>query len=414
MALESPPPLAGILVIAIDRLPAWMLPMHGCSWVAMPALTALAGRGVVFDRMIATSDEASRTLDELVGPGDAVADRALLRAARAGGWPAVMVTDDPELAGGEAVCGVPVGRRRTPADDPADTALARLFAAAGQAIAAADRRLVIVHATSLGQIWDAPRSFRDAYVDPDDPPVYPGTTVPDLVVNPETDADELVAIRQAFAGQLTLLDRCIGGLVDRLPPPGVGAAGWAVLVAGLRGLPLGLHGRVGTGPLAAYGEVVHLPAVFVDPAGRMGGQRYGGLVTPGDLGATLLELVGSTAAAGSAADRGGPAGCDTSAEGPAPPASLQTLLGDWRWPDRDRVVVAAAAGSAIATRDWHAVAGAGPLPRLFAKPDDYFELNDVAARCPEEAERLGRVVALVSAGQRAAAWRAPLDGRAAD
>ena len=35
---------AGILVVTVDRLPAWILPAYGATWVAMPGLDALAGR----------------------------------------------------------------------------------------------------------------------------------------------------------------------------------------------------------------------------------------------------------------------------------------------------------------------------------------------------------------------------------
>ncbi|MFM9026023.1 MAG: hypothetical protein ACKON7_11915 [Planctomycetaceae bacterium] len=57
----------GLLVVAIDRLPAWILPAYGAAWVAMPRLTALAARGVVLDRVIATSDEPLATLADLLG-----------------------------------------------------------------------------------------------------------------------------------------------------------------------------------------------------------------------------------------------------------------------------------------------------------------------------------------------------------
>jgi hypothetical protein len=50
--------------------------------------------------------------------------------------------------------------------------------------------------------------------------------------------------------------------------------------------------------------------------------------------------------------------------------------------------------------------------RLFAKPDDYFELCDVADRCPDVAEELGRLAAAAAAGDVAAAWRAPLSAAA--
>jgi hypothetical protein len=400
---------AGLLVVAVDRLPAWMLPPHGCGWVAMPALTRLASRGVVFDRVIATGADADATLADLCGGGTGPADAPLVLEAARRGWAPLVVTDarDPAATGGGRDGGVtqggaagalevrrvPVGTRRAPAADEADTSLARACAVAADALATGRHRLVVVHLTSLGLVWDAPAAFREAYVDPEDPPAYAGAAVPDLVVTDATDPDELVGIRQAFAGQLTLLDRCLDALLARVTAAG---DGWGVLVAGLRGLPLGLHGRVGCGPLPAYGELVHVPALLVDPGGRMAAQRCGGLVTPGDLGATLVELIG------------GPPAARPNAE-PWRPASLGGLLAAWRWHERDRVVAAVAAGPAIATAAWHAVAPGAAAVRLFAKPDDYFEMNDVAERCPTERERFGGLLTRVAAGDAAAAWTAPLE-----
>jgi hypothetical protein len=81
------------------------------------------------------------------------------------------------------------------------------------------------------------------------------------------------------------------------------------------------------------------------------------------------------------------------------------------------VIARVATGSAVATPAWHAVArcdpdageGTGGI-RLYAKPDDYFELNDVASRCATEAERLAAVLAAATAGDWQRAWTMPLDG----
>lgn len=406
-------PATGILLLAIDRLPCWMMPTHGCRWVTMPALTRLAATGVTFDRVIATCDEPERTFAELCGGGTRAGDWPLVRLAEDRGWSPLLVTDSADLATrsdggtpagtGLRVVAVPAVSRRAPAAEESDTALARLFDTAGEALASGAHRLVVVHVTSLGRTWDAPVAFRDAYVDPDDPPAYAGATVPDLEVSDATDPDELVAIRQAFAGQLTLLDHCLDRLLTRMPrdaahPPGFG---WCVLVAGLRGMPLGLHGRVGLRPLPAFGELVHVPGVLVDPACRMAAQRWAGLVTPADLGATLAEHAGGVPEARRATPWCG--------------ASLGEVFESWGGAPRDRVVSRVAAGSAVVTPAWHAVetpdrgsaAGVASL-RLFAKPDDYFELNDVASRCPADAERLAPVLAAAAADDLARAWSMPL------
>ena len=69
-------PPAGLIVVTIDRLPAWILPAYGATWVAMPRLDALAARGVVLDRVITPSTDPRRTLRDLAGD-DAAAHEAV-------------------------------------------------------------------------------------------------------------------------------------------------------------------------------------------------------------------------------------------------------------------------------------------------------------------------------------------------
>jgi hypothetical protein len=380
----SPP----CLVVTLDRLPAWILPAYGSTWVAMPAVDALAGRGLLFDRLIATGDDDLATLRDLGFAGLGTA--------------AVVVTDAPSVAAAAEAAGAEVrlvaaAARATPATDAAATQLARLMAAARDAVAAGRHAVVWVHAASLGVVWDAPAELREAYADPDDPAPYGGAAVPQWAVHADTDPDLVVGVRQAFAGQLTHLDACLGPLV-------AAAAGWHVLVAGVRGIGLGIHGQVGGGPLPPFGELVHVPAILADATGRMAAQRYGGLVVPADLGATLAALRGAAAAAGLA---------DASVPGALLPdapwhgRSLTGLLDDWSAPPRDRVVVATAGGGALVTPDWHVVAEAGRPPRLYHKPDDAFELCDVADRCPAVVEELGPLALAAATGDVGRGWQAP-------
>jgi hypothetical protein len=376
----SPP----CLVVTLDRLPAWILPASGSTWVAMPAVDALAGRGLLFDRLIATGDDDLATLRDL---GFAAL-----------GTDSVVVTDAPPVAAAAESAGAEVRlvaavARATPATDPAATQLARLMAAARDAVAAGRHAVVWVHAASLGVAWDAPAELREAYADPEDPAPYAGVAVPEMRLAADTDPDLVVGVRQAFAGQLTHLDACLGPLF-------AAATGWHMLVAGVRGIGLGIHGHVGGGPLPPFGELVHVPAILADATGRMAAQRYGGLVVPADLGATLAALRGAAAATG-LADANLP-------DAPWQGRSLTGLLDDWSAPPRDRVVVATAGGGALVTPDWHVVAEAGRPPRLYHKPDDAFELCDVADRCPAVVEELGPLALAAATGDVRRGWQAPL------
>lgn len=381
---RSPTP-GPLLVVTIDRLPAWILPAYGATWVAMPALDRLAARGVTFDGLVATSADPRDAARDLLG---------WLPPARDGR--VAVVTDDAAAVEG-VVGGLTVVPAASPrqADDEQATSLGRLFAAAADLLAERRWNVVWCHAASLGLAWDAPEEFRAAYLDPDDPPPPEGAHVPAQAVTAETDPDLVAGLRHVFAGQLTLLDHCLGRLVE------MAGAGCRIVFMGVRGLPLGLHGELGPRPLPPFGEVVRLPAIFVDAAGRMAGQRFGGLVIPADIGATLAAAHGM----------GG-----QQAVHPRDGRDLEPLFDTWSAEGRDRVITVAAEGVAVTTPGWRLVvprAGGETTarPMLFAQPDDHFELCDVANRSGAVCEELGELAAAADRND-PAAWTAPVSSAA--
>ena len=428
--------LPRLLVVTVDRLPAWMLAAYGATWVATPALDSLAARGVVFDRVITPSTAARDTLRDLLAAGSA-AGQTLLAAAVAGGWQPVVVSDDAAVAASMTAgdSGPAAGVRlveavakETVENDDTQTSIAGLVDAALEVIASGEHRLVWCHVGSLGVAWDAPERYRDRYIDPEDPPPPSGACVPGFAVDADTDPDLVVGIRQVFAGQVTLLDSQLGRLFAAVRKDKATAAGdWSVLVVGLRGLPLGLHGWVGVGGRELpYGELVHVPAIFADATGRMAAQRYGGLVVPADLAATLADLVAQGSGPGSQAsavdlarDPALPRDPALDAVAPWRGVSLASLFEHWSAAVRDRVIVTGPDAAAIVTPDWHGLLSVGPAPaeakpardqriRLFAKPDDFFELADVANRCGNVAGALEALLEQANAGDGRAAWQTPL------
>src|SRR6185312_3993016 len=73
-----------------------------------------------------------------------------------------------------------------------------------------------LHCGSLGVSWDAPRSFRERYCDEDEPSPLAGATVPNRRLSENYDPDELLPVTQAYAGQISLLDICLGALLEDL------------------------------------------------------------------------------------------------------------------------------------------------------------------------------------------------------
>jgi len=401
----------GLLVVTVDRLPAWMLSPWGGTWVATPTFDGLAARGVLFDRLLVPRADPQVVARDLLTQATG---RSIFAAATARGWSAAVITDQPAVTAAVDL-GAPVDATTLPAVamgavavDVPRTNAARVVDAAARVVAAGRHRAIWCHVGSLGIAWDAPDDVRGMYVDPDDPPPPAGSAVPDMRIDGTTDPDLIVGLRHVFASQVTVLDRCLGDLLDAAAHAAPPDHGWIVVVAGLRGLPLGLHGWMGgradrVDERAPFSETAHVPAIIVDPRGRMAAQRYGGLVIPADIGATIGDLV-----------RGLPA-----ADAPGRPwegRSMAGLFEQWRHEPRDRVVIRGPAGNALVTPGWHLVDMPGESgdrrDLLFAKPDDFFECTDVADRRPEVAEELARVLAAGGGADPDAAWSEPLSAAA--
>ena len=102
---DSAPFVRPSLIITVDRLPAWILPAWGATWVAAPAIDALAGRGVIFDRLLTPRADPRATACDLLGQGR---ESLLAQAAAAGRTVAVVsdqraIVEAVELPAGVAV-----------------------------------------------------------------------------------------------------------------------------------------------------------------------------------------------------------------------------------------------------------------------------------------------------------------------
>ena len=240
--------------------------------------------------------------------------------------------------------------------------------------------LLWCHLSGLGTTWDAPPGFRQAYRDQGDPPPPPGADVPERILPADYDPDELLGVTQAYSGQVTLLDTCLGALGDFLD--GLSGSDETLLtLTSARGFPLGEHGRVGPCDGALFGELVHVPWMIRLPDAAGAALRSRHLVGPADLWATLLDW---WSVGGSPLLSGEGSGVRAIS---SPADSLLRLAGGQCRAGRDRLCIAGAEGQrAIRTPAWYLRAALEP--ELFAKPDDRWEINNVASRCQDVVERL--------------------------
>ena len=245
-----------------------------------------------------------------------------------------------------------------------ETHLARCFLQIIDWVQSAKRPFFLwCHLGSLGTTWDAPLECRERYWDQSDPPLLTAADVPDHMLKPGFDPDELLVYTQAYAGQIALLDACLGGFLEVLQKYSAAHKTLLALTAS-RGFPMGEHLRVGPCDEALYGELVHVPLVLRFPDRLGAAARSQALIEPADLWATLLDPW-------------------RIAMPPSPTGvSLMPLVREEPTASRDRLIVAGSGSQrAIRTPAWY-LRKTEP-PELYAKPDDFWEVNDVAVRCPE-------------------------------
>jgi arylsulfatase A-like enzyme len=357
-----------ILVVAVDGLRAAALGAYGNTSFPTPALDQFAAESIVFDWCYVDAVDLPK-----IYRGLWPSRPSLLRTLADRGYTTTLVTDDPAVMELEQTadfneCVQLSAVEPMRANDASQTAFARLFAAACDQIAEdeAERpQFVWVHARGLYGPWDAPLELQEQLLarEEGDPPPEDVLEPPDIQLIDATDPDLAFRWSCAYAAQVMVLDACFEGLL-RTIEEGPQRGKWLVILCGVRGLPLGEHGRVGGIDGRLFAEQLHVPLICCFPDGRDRLSRSASLVSLADL----------------------------------PTA----LLGDPRdgfvVPQRDALVATGPAGiRAARTTDWSlrqdpaaaSIASRDELCcELYVRPDDRWEANNVAALCPEEAAAL--------------------------
>ncbi len=132
--------------------------------------------------------------------------------------------------------------------------------------------------------WDPPKHYVDLY-----DPGFKGTVPTNFFNVPNITPRELKQIRACYAGEVTMVDRWIGLLLEKLEQLGI-ADDTVVIVTSDHGTGLGDHGAIQktTPTYEEVGRIVWLMRV----PGLAGGKRIKALVQPPDLMPTVLDLAG--------------------------------------------------------------------------------------------------------------------------
>jgi arylsulfatase A-like enzyme len=370
------------IVLVIDRLGAGFLGPYGNTWLDTPQFNRLASQALLCETVMADASDLAGAYRAWWSGRHALENSnnsrpPLLQAAANAKLATVLVTDEPAVAEHTDAAGsarrvvVPTLPCERAANELADTAIARLFAAAIDELAnLREPALMWVHSRGMAGPWDAPLELRRQFAAEDDPVAPEFVEPPQRQLPDDFDPDELLGIVHAYAGQVALVDACLGLLLDTLDQSPL-ADQMLLAVASPRGYPLGEHRRVGGDAL--YGELLHVPLLVRQPKNRDALVRLKRLVQPPDLHATLAEWLGLP---GSAAGM-----------------FAQSLLAEAsaERPARELAYAGDPQQQAIRTRAWllrEVTVDDEVIRQLFAKPDDRWEANEVASRCGDIADQL--------------------------
>ncbi len=290
------------ICLCVDRLHVGYLGAYGNTWINTPALDRLASQSFVFDQMLVDSPHLEplyraywqgwHALCPSPPPEPRPSLPALLRDA---GVNTVLLTDEPQVARHpvsvdfDEVIEIDPPWQPQNAAEIEQTHFARCFVQMIEWLEAAQGPFLLwCHLGGLGTTWDAPLSFREAYCEEGDPPPPATADVPDRMLAEDYDPDELFGITQSYAGQVGLLDTCVGALLEFLK--GLPAGRETLLsLNSARGFPLGEHRRVGPCDGALFAALVHVPWMVRFPDAAGAAVRSPALVEPADLWATLLD-----------------------------------------------------------------------------------------------------------------------------
>jgi hypothetical protein len=295
-------PAKNLICVVVEGLHAGMVGAYGNSWIRTASLDALACESFLFDQAFIESPlleqtyraywHGLHTADRRALGEDALSLPHLLTAA---GLHTALLTDSAEVAGllpaaefsEQLLIESPESARS--AGDIAETGLARLFGAATDWLRAPREPFCLwIHARGMAGPWDAPLDMRNRFAEEEDPQPPALVEVPNHWLPDDFDPDEPLGIKHAYAGQVALLDLCLGAFLDEFDASPLADTTQLTFIS-TAGFPLGEHHRIGPCDEALYNELTQLVWMMRFPDGLGKLSRTQALARPSDLPIALLE-----------------------------------------------------------------------------------------------------------------------------
>lgn len=352
------------VILVVDGLGAKHCGPYGNTWIETPALNHLAAESLLLDNVCIPFADPWKSLDAMwrgasaLGPSlSDLSEKNLLGWLAANNTLTHLLTDDPELTDQRLVAQFTQQTEIEPADgirlahEWDETHTASFFAQAVSAIEQLpENSMLWLHTRGLGNPWDAPYDYRSRFADEEDPEPSGSAQVPNLRLDPNYDPDTLHEIQCGLAGQVTLIDRCVGVLLQVLHDS---PDDTLFVLTSLRGFPLGEHLTVGWHEAPLYHELMHVPAIIRYPNRELCMRRWRGIGELCDLTEIILQWFRN-----------------------------QSVIAE---PNRQFSLCRSAEEVVLRTPVWQlrfaeSIAQETSPANLYLKPDDQNEVNDVASR----------------------------------
>jgi len=186
------------------------------------------------------------------------------------------------------------------AEDERKSFAAQVFTSSVDALKVAARRqpfALVVDTFEPHEPWTPPRRYTDLFGDPSYEGPEPATVrygrVDRWLGAGEADL-VLDRMRALYAAEVTMTDRWMGALLDRLHDLDL-ERDTVILLMSDHGIQLGERGWMGKISVALHPELIQVPLVIVDPSRRKAGESSAYLASTHDIAPTLLAMAGVAA-----------------------------------------------------------------------------------------------------------------------
>jgi len=383
--------MARAIVLVLDHLSAKYIGPYGNTWIPTPGFNQLGTCSLLAESMIASSTDIAEIYTSFlrgqhpVIPGPSRV--SLLDQLTEKGATSTLISSSGQLlqlpccAAFTQQVLVPLTDNVQSAADIESTMMAGFF---GEVLhwlettAAADQEdLLWIHADSLGKCWDAPVELREMFRGDEDPEASTVTAPPLAHQQQPLEPDEQLQVSHPYAAQVCVADTCFAALYSALEDYSLRPPSEPILliVTAARAIPLGQHGTVGYEHAALYSEQLHVPmfASILAPASQVTSSRSQRMLQSESIYQTLVEWFGFVNIA--------------SDELPQSQQSFLPLIVDESSAGVCNLANAVAISKtdqsgeiAISTAAWFAKIVGDQVTELFVKPDDRWDINEIAAK----------------------------------